>query len=89
MTNYFIRRILLSFLTVLVASFAVFMLMRAIPGTVVDAMIAQYMGLSEIIVLNLIIHNLAFQLVEILLFNDSNSDRKARLKYDSNVFKKS
>ena len=47
MTNYFIRRILLSFLTVLVASFAVFMLMRAIPGTVVDAMIAQYMGLSE------------------------------------------
>ena len=47
MTNYFIRRVLLSFLTVLVASFAVFMLMRAIPGTVVDAMIAQYMGLSE------------------------------------------
>ena len=47
MTNYFIRRILLSILTVLVASFAVFMLMRAIPGTVVDAMIAQYMGLSE------------------------------------------
>ena len=47
------------------------------------------MGLSEIIVLNLIIHNLAFQLVEILLFNDSNSDRKARLKYDNNVFKKS
>ena len=47
------------------------------------------MGLSEIIVLNLIIHNLAFQLVKILLFNDSISDRKERLKYDNNVFKKS
>ena len=47
MTNYFIRRILLSLLTVLVASFVVFIMMRAIPGTVVDAMIAQYMGLSE------------------------------------------
>ena len=45
------------------------------------------MGLSEIIVLNLIIHNLAFQLVKILLFNDSISDRKERLKYDNNVFK--
>tara|TARA_B100001250_G_scaffold392361_1_gene394102 strand:+ start:819 stop:1745 length:927 start_codon:yes stop_codon:yes gene_type:complete len=28
-------------------SFAVFLLIRAIPGTVVDAMIAQYMGMSE------------------------------------------
>ena len=47
MTNYFFKRILLSFLTVIVASFAVFLLIRAIPGTVVDAMIAQYMGMSE------------------------------------------
>ncbi len=47
MTNYFFRRILLSFLTVIMTSFAVFLLIRAIPGTVVDAMIAQYMGMSE------------------------------------------
>ena len=47
MTNYFFRRIFLSFLTVIMTSFAVFLLIRAIPGTVVDAMIAQYMGMSE------------------------------------------
>ena len=47
MTSYLIRRISLSFLTVFLVSFIVFALMRSVPGTIVDAMIAQYMGLSE------------------------------------------
>lgn len=44
--GYVIRRLALSVVTVVVASFLVFTLMRLTPGTVVDAMIAQYRGMN-------------------------------------------
>ena len=44
--GYVIRRLLLSVVTVVVASFLVFTLMRLTPGTIVDAMVAQYMGMN-------------------------------------------
>lgn len=44
--GYVIRRLALSVVTVAVASFLVFTLMRLTPGTVVDAMIAQYRGMN-------------------------------------------
>ena len=42
--GYVIRRLALSVITVAVASFLVFTLMRLTPGTIVDAMVAQYLG---------------------------------------------
>ena len=44
--GYVIRRLLLSVVTVVVASFLVFTLVRLTPGTIVDAMVAQYMGMT-------------------------------------------
>ena len=44
--GYVIRRLALSVVTVAVASFLVFTLMRLTPGTVVDAMVAQYRGMN-------------------------------------------
>ncbi len=44
--GYVMRRLALSVVTIAVASFLVFTLMRLTPGTVVDAMIAQYRGMN-------------------------------------------
>ena len=44
--GYVIRRLALSLVTILVASFLVFMLQRLTPGTIVDAMVGQYMGMN-------------------------------------------
>ena len=44
--GYVMRRLALSVVTVAVASFLVFTLMRLTPGTVVDAMVAQYQGMN-------------------------------------------
>ena len=44
--GYVIRRLALSVVTVLVASFLVFLLQRLTPGTIVDAMVGQYMGMN-------------------------------------------
>ena len=44
--GYVVRRLALSLLTILVASFLVFMLQRLAPGTIVDAMVGQYMGMN-------------------------------------------
>ena len=44
--GYVVRRLALSVVTVVVASFLVFSLMRFTPGTIVDAMIAQYIGMN-------------------------------------------
>ena len=47
MRAYIIRRLLLAVVTVFLISFVAFLLMRLVPGTIVDAIIAQQMTTGD------------------------------------------